>query len=228
MSAGPTLLACGMRPRVGFSALIPQHWAGWRSDPRPSFPRPNGLMPVAIAAASPALEAPGVRDRSHGFTVAPHSSLSQCQRMAPLGRFVRPIGIAPAAFRRSTIGASRARIRVGQRLESLRRRRAGDVDVLLDGEGHAVERRQVSASGDRTVGRLGRFQRLLGQDDDNGVDRRVDRLDPPQVGLDDFLTGGLPGSDRFGQLGGAHAPQFGDRCDAHRRPPRRTAGDAIA
>ena len=27
-SAGPTLLACGMRPNVGFSAATPQRWAG--------------------------------------------------------------------------------------------------------------------------------------------------------------------------------------------------------
>ena len=107
MSVGSTVVACGMRPNVGFSAVTPQHCAGWRSDPRPSLPRPNGLIPLAIAAASPALEAPGVRDRFHGFTVAPHSSLSQCQRMPPLGRFVRPIGMPPAAFRRSTTGASR-------------------------------------------------------------------------------------------------------------------------
>jgi hypothetical protein len=64
-------------------------------------------MPVAIAAASPALEAPGVRVRSHGLIVAPHSSLSQCQRIAPVGRFVRPMGIAPEALIRSTIEASR-------------------------------------------------------------------------------------------------------------------------
>src|SRR6266536_2679918 len=64
-------------------------------------------MPVAIAAASPALDAPAVRVRSHGLIVAPQSSLSQCQRIAPLGRFVRPIGIAPAALIRSMIGASR-------------------------------------------------------------------------------------------------------------------------
>src|SRR5512132_127182 len=106
--SGSMVVAWGTRPSVGFSATMPQHWAGWRSDPRPSLPSPNGLIPVAIAAASPALDAPGVRVRSHGLTVALHSSLSQCQRSAPLGRFVRPIGIAPAAFIRSTIGASRA------------------------------------------------------------------------------------------------------------------------
>ncbi len=71
-----------------------------------SLPSPNGLMPVARATASPPLEAPGVRDGSHGLTVAPHSSLSVCQRIAKLGRLVRPIGIAPAALRRSTTGAS--------------------------------------------------------------------------------------------------------------------------
>ena len=41
----------------------------------PSLPRPNALIPVARAAASPALEAPGVRLRSHGFTVAPPLSV---------------------------------------------------------------------------------------------------------------------------------------------------------
>jgi hypothetical protein len=29
------------RPNVGFSALIPQHCAGWRSDRRPSLPFPR-------------------------------------------------------------------------------------------------------------------------------------------------------------------------------------------
>ena len=42
------------------ATLIPQHWAGQRSDPSPSLPSPRGLMPVASAAASPPLEAPGV------------------------------------------------------------------------------------------------------------------------------------------------------------------------
>ena len=105
-STGSTVLACGMRPRVGLSTLIPQHWAGQRSEPSPSLPSPKGVMPVASAAASPPLDAPGVRDRSHGFTVAPQSSLSVCQRTVKLGQLVRPIGMAPAARIRSTMGAS--------------------------------------------------------------------------------------------------------------------------
>jgi hypothetical protein len=107
-STGSTVVACGIRPRVGFSAVTPQHWAGQRSDPSVSFPRPSGVMPVASAAASPPLDPPGVRDWFHGLTVAPHSSLSVCQPIAKSGRLVQPIGIAPAARIRSTAGASMA------------------------------------------------------------------------------------------------------------------------
>ena len=64
------------------------------SDPRAWFPRPSDVMPVASAAASPPLDAPAVRDRSHGFTVAPHSSLSVCQPIAKPGREAREIGVA--------------------------------------------------------------------------------------------------------------------------------------
>jgi len=103
----PTVVACGMRPKVGFSDAMPQHWDGHRSDPKPSLPSPSGVMPAARAAASPPLEAPRVRDRSHGLTVAPCTSLSQTQPAPYVGRLVRPTGIAPAAFSRSTTGASR-------------------------------------------------------------------------------------------------------------------------
>jgi hypothetical protein len=40
--------------------VTPQHWAGQRSEPAPSLPRPSGAMPVATATASPPLEPPGV------------------------------------------------------------------------------------------------------------------------------------------------------------------------
>lgn len=49
---------------------------------------------------------------------------------------------------------------------------------------------------------------VLGHNNDDGIDRTVDRFDPLKVCLDDFLTGNLPGSDRFGQFRSAHAPQF--------------------
>ena len=63
---------------------------------------------AAKAAASPPLDPPGVRVASHGFLVAPAMPLSVCQRNAMSGRFVRPIGIAPAPRKCSTIGASRS------------------------------------------------------------------------------------------------------------------------
>jgi hypothetical protein len=50
------------------------------------------------------------------------------------------------------------------------------------------------------------------------ADRGVHGLDPPEVGLDDFLTGRLPGSDGFGQLQVAHAPEVSGR-DAHLSTP---------
>ena len=75
MSVGSTVLACGMRPNVGFNALTPQHCAGWRSDPRPSFPRPNGLMPVAMAALAGARGA-GVRELSQGSFGTPKLALA--------------------------------------------------------------------------------------------------------------------------------------------------------
>jgi hypothetical protein len=77
-----------------------------------------------------------------------------------------------------------------------------------------VERRQVIAGGDRPVGRLGRLQRLLAEDDDHGVDRRVHRLDPPQVGRDDLHAGRLPSPER-GQFRCAHSAQLGGRLAAH-------------
>ena len=94
-----------MRPRQGRIEVIPQHCAGYRSDPRQSLPSPSGVIPVARAAASPPLEPPGVSDAFQGLSVAPCNSLSVCQRSAISGRLVRPIGIAPACFNWATIGA---------------------------------------------------------------------------------------------------------------------------
>ena len=55
---------------------MPQKLAGTRTDPPPSLPRPASEHPAAIAAASPPLEPPAVRVRSHGFDVTPCSGLT--------------------------------------------------------------------------------------------------------------------------------------------------------
>ncbi len=107
------------------------------------------------------------------------------------------------------------RIGLRQRLESLGGRRADDVDVVLDGEGHPVERGQRYATSGGTVGRLSRIQRLLGQDDYDRVDRGVDGLDPSEVGFHDLGAGRLPCPDRLGQLCGAHPPKFGGCYHGH-------------
>ncbi len=71
-------------------ALTPRHWAGQRKEPRPSLPSASGLIPAVRPTASPPLDAPGIRDRSHGFTVAPHSSLSVCRRTRGSGSSCAP------------------------------------------------------------------------------------------------------------------------------------------
>ena len=55
---------------------MPQKWAGTRIEPPPSLPRPPAEQPDAIAAASPPLDPPGVRSRSHGLLVRPVMKLS--------------------------------------------------------------------------------------------------------------------------------------------------------
>ena len=67
----------GMRPGVGFSPATPQKCAGMRMDPPPSLPNPPAEQQAAMAAASPPLDPPGVRVRSHGLCVRPVMELSQ-------------------------------------------------------------------------------------------------------------------------------------------------------
>jgi hypothetical protein len=117
-------------------------------------------------------------------------------------------------------GSVPTRIRAHERLESLRGRGTGEIDVPFDREGDAVERWEIIATGDHTVSCFCGLKRLLAQRDRDGVDGGVHGLDPPEVGLDDFLTGHLPGSDGCGQLRGAHAPEYGGR-DAHVNTPLR-------
>ena len=54
------------RRSVGLIDAMPQQCAGLRSEPPMSLPRPSGLMPDAIADASPPLEPPAVRPGSTG------------------------------------------------------------------------------------------------------------------------------------------------------------------
>ena len=60
MSNSALGLPWATRPREGLIEAIPQQKAGLRSDPPMSLPRPIGLMPEAIDAASPPDEPPAV------------------------------------------------------------------------------------------------------------------------------------------------------------------------
>ncbi len=105
-SSGGITVAHGTRPTVGLIDAIPQQCAGLRSEPPTSLPSPSGDMPDASADPSPPLEPPAVTFGSHGLRVSPRSDESVWIRSPRSGRFVRAIGIAPAARRRSTWGAS--------------------------------------------------------------------------------------------------------------------------
>lgn len=70
-------------------------------------PAPDtGSCDLSGAEASPPEELPAVRSRCHGLAVTPRRLLSVAMRSPKSGRLVRPMMIAPAALRRSTVGAS--------------------------------------------------------------------------------------------------------------------------
>ena len=219
-------VACGTRPAVGLIEAIPQQCAGLRSEPPTSLPSPSGDMPEASADPSPPLEPPAVTPGSHGLRVSPRSEESVWIRSPRSGRFVRPIGIAPAARRRSTWGAS-----IGETASAS----AGTPEVV------GVPARSMfsltvtgtpwsAPSRRRPVRRVRGRARLVGEHDRDRVEVAVDRLDALQVGVDDLARGNLAGRDQLGQLAGAAAPQLlrhssrSSRGDPHASgvgPPRR-------
>src|ERR1700676_1725583 len=96
----------GMRPGVGLSPQMPQKCAGTRIEPPPSLPTPLIEHPAAMAAASPPLEPPALRDNSQGLLVLPLARLSVSYAIKNSGVLVLPSTIAPAAFSRATSTAS--------------------------------------------------------------------------------------------------------------------------
>src|SRR5271157_6577530 len=78
----------GMRPGVGFSPQMPEKCAGVRIEPPPSLPTPPAEHAEAIAAASPPLDPPALRERSQGLLVRPYKRLSVSQAMRSSGVLV--------------------------------------------------------------------------------------------------------------------------------------------
>jgi hypothetical protein len=89
---------------------------------------------------------------------------------------------------------------------------ADGTEVVLDREGHAVEGTDGPRLRQRGVGAGGLRQGALGVDLHHGVDRRVDLLDAPQVGVDDLHRRDRPRAEqagesqrgRLGEIGRAH------------------------
>src|SRR5688572_4740383 len=98
--------ASDTRPRLGLSPTRPQHAAGIRIEPPPSFACATGTMPDATALALPPEDPPGVREGSHGLRAAPNAAGSVTGRMPSSGVLVLPTTIAPAARRRRTSALS--------------------------------------------------------------------------------------------------------------------------
>src|ERR1700722_7087184 len=100
---GPTEVGkcpvAGMRPGVGFTPQIPLKCAGTRIEPPPSLQPPPADNPAAIAAASPPLDPPGVRDKSQGLLVRPCRRLSVSHAISNSGVLVVPKMMAPAPRR---------------------------------------------------------------------------------------------------------------------------------
>ena len=71
-----------------------------------SVPRPNGLSPAAIAAASPPLEPPGTWFNFQGLLVTPKTAFSVSCASRSCGTLVLPRMMAPASLRALTRTAS--------------------------------------------------------------------------------------------------------------------------
>ncbi len=74
---------------------------------------------------------------------------------------------------------------------------ARDVRVVLDRDRHAEQRARVAAAA-APVGLVGLGQRALGEDDAEGVERRVEAGDPLEVGLGQLARGDVARGDHLG------------------------------
>ena len=103
-----------MRPRLPFIEKMPQKAAGTRTEPPPSEPSAAGTLRADTAAAEPLEEPPEVSAGFQGLRVGPNSAetLEAVQPNSVV--VVLAIRMAPAAFRRSTIGASCCATLVGK------------------------------------------------------------------------------------------------------------------
>ena len=104
---------------------------------------------------------------------------------------------------------------IGARSEAEGGGRAGEVEVFLDGDGHAVQWTQRLATGALLVGGLRLGARLVVALDDDGVERAIHLLDACDVRLHRLGCRDLTSRDGCGQLARAHLDQRLVRPRAH-------------
>src|SRR5215216_43971 len=96
----------GTRPNDCLNPKMPQNAAGMRIEPAPSLPCASGPRPAATAAAAPPLDPPGVLARFHGLNEGPKTRFPESPFHPSSGVLVFPNMTTPAAYNRSTTGAS--------------------------------------------------------------------------------------------------------------------------
>ena len=192
--------------------------------PAMSLPTPSGEPPAAMIAASPPLDPPGVRAGRTGCssarrrgcrsrTPAPSPAGSSCR-----GRSHRPRAAAPRPShpRWAPPGPPERPAGTGH---------AGYVQVVLDGDGHSVQPPDRAGPALASVASAARAAANAPVEIEvhHRVQRRVDGLDPPQMGLDNLST-----EDTSRGHGSARASAAAElkTTSSTRRPPEATAEGA--
>jgi hypothetical protein len=98
----------GTRPKCPLMPSRPESAEGTRIEPPPCVPSPRVVTPAAMLAPAPALEPPGVFDRSHGLRVTPVNGDEPTPLQPNSLVVVLPMTTPCARRTRSTEGASTA------------------------------------------------------------------------------------------------------------------------
>ena len=158
------------------------------------------VRPAASAAAEPPDEPPGVRDRSHGLLV----DAVDLVVALPVGEVQRHVGLAEQGDAGIDHALRHQRVLLGDVvLEggiAPGRGQARDVERLLDGHRHAVQRPQLLPRLDRLVGRPGPLARALDVGGDDGVELGIVGFDPLEIEVQKFEAADLLLPDRGGEL----------------------------
>ena len=131
----------------------------------------------------------------------------------PAGSEFRQVGARERDGPRRTQALDHRRVLRGnllcERRDPPRRGRSGDVDILLHRERDPGQRTELLAPGDGPVDHIRRGARLALQRHSHGVDRRIDRGDPRQMGVDHLGRRKLTRRDEVGEFDRALAADVG-------------------